>query len=489
MDIIWITSEARPYAMTGGLADVSGALPRAFAERGHRVSVIMPYYKQQMGKYAKKLTKCYDLLGVRWGDHEEWASIWELQISKNLCYYFIEFDRYFDRAGLYDWQGNGYDDNSERYIFFSKAAMQAVLALKLEPDILHTNDWHTALCNVYLKSSLYREQPNFAACRSILTIHNIGYQGVCHKDNMPLTGLSWKFFNYFCLEYYDQLNLLKGGIMTADMVNTVSPTNAVEILSPEFGFTLDPSLQHCAAFGRLRGILNGIDYQEWNPQKDKYLPAKYSAKKLDGKAVCKKALQQEFGLPEDPGVPVVGLVTRLAQQKGIDVFIEAIDELLDVDLQIAMIGSGDVEMERALTAIAEANPEKFGIYIGYNNQMAHLVEAGSDMFLMPSRYEPCGLNQMYSMHYGAVPIVRAVGGLDDTVKNYEPFKESVATGFKFWELTPTSIAGTVKWAVDVYTNNPAAFKQIRKNGMAQDFSWKHTAELYEHFYEDAHRRF
>jgi starch synthase len=488
MNIVWATSEAHPFAKTGGLADVSYALPEALAKQGHQVSVIMPFYPQVMAKLDIKFTSKHQMLGVPFGEKTEWSQILEYKLSENLTFYFIEFHRFYDRPALYSWGDTEYSDNGQRFIFLSRAVMQAVLALDLYPDILHANDWHTALCCVYLKSWLYWDYENFKNCRSILTIHNIGYQGTFHKSNLLWTGLGWEYFNFHCLEFYDKLNLLKSGIMTADMVNTVSPTYAEEILSPPFAFDLHDPLCHCAFRGRLRGILNGIDDQEWDPSTDKLIPANFSADDLSGKDVCKAALQKQFNLPERPNVPLVGLVSRLAYQKGIDVFIESLEDMLyHDDFQFVVLGSGEYWLENRLNELAARYPGKIGIYIGYSDQVSHLVEAGSDFFVMPSRYEPCGLNQMYSMRYGTLPIVRATGGLEDTVCNYSPEHLNDSTGFKFFDLYPFALTCTVRWAAYTYLDRHDDFRRMQQNGMRKDFSWNHTAELYRNLYQDAHR--
>lgn len=489
MNIVWVTSEAAPYAKTGGLADVSASLPTALAENGHQVSVIMPYYPQVITPQLKQQIKPIgEPVGVPFGDGENWIQLHQHEINKNLSFYFIEFNAYYDRPRLYDWNGQEYDDNAQRYIFFCRAAMQTILARRINPDIIHTNDWHAALCNVYLKSHLYKDFPNFKNCRSVISIHNIGYQGVYDKNNMNLTGLGWDYFNYLCLEFHDQINLLKAGISTADMVSTVSPTYAEEILSPEYGFQLEKSLQHTAARGHLRGILNGIDIKEWDPKTDKLIPANYSPDDLSGKEICKAELQKKLGLAIRPDVPLYGLVSRLAYQKGIDVLIPAIEDMLiNDDVQFAVVGSGEYWQECMLSDFAARFPDKFRCFIGYNNQLAHMVEAGCDFFVMPSRYEPCGLNQMYSMRYGTVPIVRATGGLEDTVINFSAKDIDKSTGFKFWDLYPEAISGTMRWAASVYKNDKAGFYKMVHNGMTTDFSWHHTATLYEELYVDAHR--
>ncbi len=484
-NIVWAASEVFPYAKTGGLADVSGALPQSLAERGHKVSVIMPYYPQVMKNFNKDIVIKKKLLGVPFGWGTEWAQILEHKINENLSIYFIEFHQFFDRPTLYDYDGVEFSDNAERFIFFSRAVMQAVLALELKPDILHTNDWHTALCNVYLKSHLYEEFDNFKNCKSILTIHNIGYQGVFNKSNILWTNLGWEYFNYHCLEFYDQINLMKAGVLTADVVNTVSPTYAAEILTAEYAFNLENPLQQRASEGKLRGIVNGIDIEEWNPEKDKELPFNYSISKIAGKAKCKKALQKEFGLPVSPKTPLFGIVSRLAIQKGIDVFLEAVEDMLIYDdIQFAIVGSGDKVLQGWLNALANKYPNKISFFSGYSNKKAHLVEAGCDAFIMPSRYEPCGLNQLYSMRYGTIPIVRATGGLEDTVINYEYSNIKDATGFKFWDLNPDALRGTMRWAASIFRDDRKSFNQIRKNGMSQDFSWEHTAKDYENLYDN-----
>lgn len=484
MNICWICSEAVPYAKTGGLADVSASLPAALAKQGHSVSVIMPYYPQIMGDKCKNTKVVYKMLGVPFGWSEEWATIREDRINDNLSFYFIEYQRFYDRPFLYDYYGVEFGDNSDRFVFFCRAAMQAILALKLHPDVMHTHDWHTSLCNVYLKSHLYSSFANFAKCKSVLTIHNIGYQGIFSKGNLFNTGLGWDYFNYTCLEYHDQLNFLKAGIMTADIVTTVSPSYAREILTPGYAFTMESALQHVFFEGRLFGILNGICIDEWNPATDPLILDHFNIDDLSGKAKSKSALQKELGLNVDPDIPVIGVVSRFAYQKGIDVLAEAMEQMLMYDqAQFAVVGSGDTFLESILSDFAKRFPGKFGVYIGYNNHLAHLIEAGSDMFAMPSRYEPCGLNQMYSMRYGTVPIVRVTGGLADTVINYNPGTLNRSTGFTFRDLYPDALLKTMRWAVSIFRKKPEHFAKLIKNGMKQDFSWEHTAKLYEDVYK------
>ncbi len=489
MKIVWASSEAVPYAKTGGLADVSASLPEALSLRGHQVSVVMPYYPQQTARLNLTFDGQLDLLGVPFGNTTEWASVRFLKINPKLTYYFIEFNRFFDRATLYDWQGHEYSDNAQRFIFFSRAVMETVTALRLDPDILHLNDWHCALCAVYLRSRHYSGHPAFRNCRSVMTIHNIGYQGNFDKGNMFWTGLGWDYFNWQCLEFYDRLNLLKGGIMCADMVSTVSHTYAEEILSPEFGFALDPCLRHRAYQCRLRGIANGIDADDWNPSADRRLPARFTPKSLTGKKKCKSELQKKFRLPEKPDAPLFGVLSRLAYQKGLDVFAASLEDMLyHNDFQFLLIGSGDPGLEGHFRYLAGKYPDKFAAFIGYASDAdSHLLEAGCDFFIMPSRYEPCGLNQMYSMRYGTLPIVRQTGGLADTVLNYSEDTLDRSTGFVFHDLTPDALRNTIRWAADLYRRKPSAIAKMRKNGMTADFSWNHTASEYEKMYHDAHQ--
>lgn len=486
MNILWVTSEAVPFAKTGGLADVSGALPEALAARGHNVTVFMPYYPQQMGKLNIEFHKNYDMFGVPLFGSTQWCGLHVYQKSKNLSFYFLEYNKFYDRPRLYDWVGQEYGDNAERFVLLSRAAMEAAIHFRLDPDIIHANDWHSALCCVYLRSGLYSGLHNFRNAKSVLTIHNIGYQGIFPKDKIYATGLGWEYFNYTCLEFHDRMNFLKGGIMTADMVNTVSPTYAKEILCPEFSFSMDPALNCRNEQGRLRGIINGIDTAEWDPQNDPLLPATFSPDDLSGKQVCKEAIQKHFGLPVRKDVPLFASISRLAWQKGLDVLASAMDTLLrQDDIQFVLFGSGDPALESRYHWLKEHFPEKFAFFAGYApNDLTHTLEAGADFFVMPSRYEPCGLNQMYSMRFGTLPIVRETGGLADTVT---PPGNDMPTGFRFRDLYPEALVNTIRWAADIRKNDPTLFDSMRHNAMTADFSWNRTATEYERLYEDAHR--
>ncbi len=490
MQIVMLTSEARPYAMTGGLADVVSSLSSALSERGDNVTVILPYYKQKMTKFSKDISVKVSPLSFHFDGRIEYAQVLELKKSNNLRFLFIEYDRYFDRPALYDWNGIEYGDNAERFIFFSRAAMQTIISLGISPDIIHAHDWHTALACVYLKSHLYSTIANFAKTSSVITVHNIAYQGCFHKSQLYFTGLGWEYFNHLCLEFYDHINLLKGGIMTADFITTVSPTHAEEILSPAYGFNLDAALRHRASEGKLKGVLNGIDIKEWNPETDHIIAKNYSITNLKGKLNCKYDLQSRTGLPQKPDVPLFGLISRLAYQKGIDVFATAVENMLMYDdVQFVVLASGDPNIENHLHWLASKFPDKFKYTAAYNSELSHIIEAGADLFVMPSRYEPCGLNQMYSMRYGTLPIVRATGGLHDTVINYDTKTLESSTGFKFWDLNPESLRNTMRWAASVYRNEKDNFRKMQINAMKKDFSWNKTAGEYEEIYRNIAGRF
>ncbi|MBP5182149.1 MAG: glycogen synthase [Lentisphaeria bacterium] len=490
--IFWCASECAPFAKTGGLADVSAALPQALARRGHDLTVILPYYNWKMNPLSLRYDSMFPLeVPFRGGTFR--CRVRTLRPEKGLTYCFIEYDRFFDRPGLYDWHGASYGDNGERFIFFSRACMELVSSFGMKADILHLNDWHTALCAAYLKSPLYRENPVFRECRSVLTLHNVGYQGDFPGETFACTGLPPEFFRFDALEYYGRLNLLKGGIDLADEVNTVSPTYAGEILSPAYGCGLEGALRHCAGKGRLRGILNGIDVKKWDPACDKFLPAPYGVSDMSGKEEAKKALAEHFRLSLEAGskkrVPFFGVLSRLASQKGLDVLADALEGLLPrMEARFVLIGAGDPHLEWRYRSLAERHRGKFACHIGMaEDSLAHLLEAGCDFFLMPSRYEPCGLNQMYSMRYGTLPVVRGTGGLADTVKNYDANDPSSSTGFVFYDLTVPALQNTISWADSTYRNAFGDILTMRKNGMSTDFSWDRTAEKYEEMYSHAHQ--
>jgi starch synthase len=498
LNVLFVASEVVPFAKTGGLADVAGALPLALASRGHDVRVVLPLYRAAMryvvgavGAPGKSPTipparRHPAPLGVPLGDGVRWASVWETRLDPlGLASspagpphplpraYLLEHNALFDRGGIYGDSSGDFGDNLLRFAFLSRGALRLCAALEFWPDVIHMHDWQTALVPIYL-NTLERGTPLERAA-SVLTIHNLGYQGWFGKEQLPLTGLGWDQFHRGNLEAFDRVNLLKGGIYNATLISTVSPRYAQEIQTRDGGEGLDGVLRDRG--GDVIGILNGIDDAVWNPEADRYIAASYSADDLSGKRACKAALQREMGLAEDPGVPLIGVVSRLAGQKGIDVIAEALGEILSLGVQVVILGSGERWAEDLFTRMS-AQSDRFRAFIGLNEGLAHRIEAGADLFLMPSRYEPCGLNQLYSQRYGTLPIVRAVGGLDDTV-------DSNVTGFKFEELSAESLAQTVAWAVHTYRNDPAYFRSMQLRAMKKPLGWSHASRQYEALYRMA----
>lgn len=470
LKVLFVVSECVPFAKTGGLADVAGALPIALAARGHDVRVVLPRY-QVTKRYAA--TQRPEALGVPVGHGTAWASIWETKLPKSeAVVYLLEHDALFDRDGIYGDKAGDFGDNLARYTFLSRGALRLCEALDWVPDVVHVHDWQTSLVPVYLDTLEARGPLGRAA--TVLTIHNMAYQGWFKKGELYQTGLGWEVWSPRGLEAHDSINLLKGGLNAATLVTTVSPRYAQEIQMPENGEGLDGVLR---ARGGVIGVLNGIDDTVWNPAKDRFLAANFTAEDLAGKAACKAALQAEMGLPVRADVPLLGLVSRLVSQKGIDLIAAALGEILALGVQIVALGSGEAWIEQ-LFARLSATSTVFRAHLGMNEGLAHRIEAGSDFFLMPSRYEPCGLNQLYSQRYGTLPIVRAVGGLDDTVENE-------ITGFKFDELSADALAQTVAWAVYVMRNHPKAHREMQRRAMTKPMGWGHASRQYEALYRMA----
>jgi starch synthase len=392
-------------------------------------------------------------------------------------FYFVENERLFGaRRGIYGDGGGDYPDNAERFTFLARAALALPAAAGMRPRIVHANDWQTGLLPFLLRHEHARD-PALAGARTVFTIHNLAYQGVFPKEVVPHLGLPWNVFRHEAMEFFDQLSFMKAGLTFADALTTVSPTYAREILTPEGGAGLDALLRHRRA--DLQGILNGIDVEEWDPATDPHLPAHFSARALGGKARCKAALQRELGLPERADVPLVAMVSRLAEQKGVNLVVAALPDLILRDVQVAVLGSGERQYEAAFVTAARDRPDRMAARIGFDEALAHRLEAGADAFLMPSRFEPCGLNQMYSLRYGTVPIVRAVGGLEDTVEDYDGWNRG--TGFKFRDYTPAALLLAVRRALETWRDR-RAWRGIVSRGMAQDFSWNRSAASYEALY-------
>lgn len=480
LKILFAASEVVPFAKSGGLADVAGALPKALSSLGHDIRVVMPrYYVIDREKYNLKMLD--GALGVPMGPlGEQWAAVYEgLLPNSDVKVYFIEHEQFFGRAGLYEENGYGYSDNDVRFIFFSRAVMQLAKKLQFHPDVIHANDWHSAAIPVML-NTIYAFDESFAHTGSMFTIHNLQHQGRFSNYAMNFLEIGWQHFNADELEEYDGINLLKGAVVHTDAITTVSPKYAAEITTSEFGWGLHNLIGRYEY--KLHGILNGVDYNEWSPVTDKFLAANYDIKTLDKKLECKRDLQREFGLPVRDDIALIGLVGRLVEQKGIELIASKIYDILELDVQIVLLGTGESWAEGFFSHIAGAYPEKFACYIGYRNDLAHKIEAGSDMFLMPSIFEPCGLNQIYSLRYGSVPIVRAAGGLDDTIENYH--NDGLhGTGFKFYDATSDALYNTIGWALHTYYNDPKGFRNIQKNGMKKRFDWEVAAKEYERVYE------
>ncbi len=484
MRILLVAAEAVPFAKTGGLADVAGVLPKFLARLGHDVRVVMPLYR---GVDRGALARAGEgPLGVPMGVIGTlWAGALEGRLpDSDVPVYFIDFEQYFGRAHPYnDPDGRGYLDNDNRFVFLSRAALELCHLVDFTPDVVHVNDWHTAAAPVFL-NTVYRNDARLGRAASVLTIHNMQYQGRFFSGLMDVLGIGWEHFNHLELEFDGEVNLLKGGIYHCTRWNAVSPRYALEIQTPQFGHGLESVARDRAA--DLRGILNGTDYDAWNPATDPHLAANYDVGDMAGKAVCKAALQREMGLPERPDVPLIGLVTRLVHQKGVDLIAACLPRILDLDVQVVLLGSGERWAHDHFGGLAAHGPANFAAHIGYSDPLAHRIEAGADLFLMPSRFEPCGLNQLYSMRYGTLPIVHAVGGLDDTVQNHVEGTDH-GTGFKLYDLHPGSIFDTVGWAVHVYYQRPRNFAGMVRRAMAERFTWEDAAREYTAMYEDAAR--
>lgn len=481
MNILFATSEAVPFAKTGGLADVSASLPRALAKLGHNVCVFMPLHRTvfQSGQTLKNLG--FDLsIPIR--KKTMFGTVWEGRIPKSpdVPYYFIQQDQYFDREGIYSWQGTDYDDNCERFVFFCRAVMESVERLQLDIDILHSNDWQTGLIPAYLRL-MYGSRPRFQKIASVHTIHNLAYQGIFWHWDMKLTGIGWEHFTYDEMEFYGKLNLLKTGIMFCDAITTVSPRYAEEIQTDRYGCGMEGVL----AFrkDRLHGILNGVCVGDWNPATDAHLAATYSIDDVfEKKPLCKAALQEEMGLPQRRDLPLIGIVGRLAYQKGIDLVCEAIPTWVEGHhVQFVILGTGDPALESRLCELAARYPQHVAVRPEFSDPVAHRIEAGADLFLMPSRYEPCGLNQMYSQIYGTLPIVRQTGGLADTVTDGQ-------TGFVFENDDVNDLNRTIWRALDCFWHDSGHFQEMIRQAMRLDWSWRRSAEQYVALYEQIRKK-
>lgn len=480
LKILFVTSELSPLISTGGLAEVAGALPRALRARGHDVRVVMPFYRSIPEEYRGEH---YCLCEGTLNGHTEFGAMRRgLVPDSDIPLYFIEHHRYFSRPKPYGEGAYEYDDNAERFCFFCLAVLHAIPQTGWVPDILHCHDWHTAALPIYLKTR-YAHAPVWGKVATLFTIHNLAFQGRYGADKLERTGFDRSLFHPGCLEYEGDLNLLKGAIAFSTKINTVSPRYAQEIQTLEYGEGLDGMLRSRAR--DVSGILNGVDYAVWNPETDPHIAADFSKDNPSGKALCKRALQETFGLPPRD-VPLVGVVSRLFWQKGLSLALDALDEIMAQGIQLAVLGTGDPELEGRFWQAAARYPEQVGLALKFDAGLSHQVLAGSDFLLMPSRYEPCGLAQMYAMAYGTIPIVRRTGGLADSVNDLNPVhrRHMTGTGIMFAPLTPQAIARSVRRAVALY-EDPKLFQQVRATCMRQDFSWDRSCQDYVNLYREA----
>jgi starch synthase len=475
MNIVFAASECVPFAKTGGLADVVGALPQALAQLGHSVSVYLPKYKQTRLSDARVLLPS---VTIPFDDQYRFCSVLDGGKRSGVQFYFIDYPPFFDRDALYGTPAGDYPDNAERFALYCRAVLEASKVLGV-PDIFHCHDWQSALVPILLRTS-YADDPVFRGTHTVFTIHNIGYQGLFPPDTLPLLMLPWDLFAIDKMEFWGKANFLKGALVFSDHLTTVSRKYAQEIQTSKYGRGLEGVLR--ARAGALSGILNGVDYEAWSPDKDKYIVRQYTPELLDGKKECKYDLLRHFGL-EKAGVdlPVVGLVSRFVEDKGFDLIEEIASDLARLPLIISMLGSGEKQYQDFFLKLNREFPEKFAVQVGFDNALAHKIEAGADMFLMPSLTEPCGLNQMYSLRYGTVPVVRATGGLDDTIEPWNPVTGE-GTGFKFAAESGVALLNCIHEALRAFKDQPG-WQKLMLNGMKKDFSWATSAREYVKVYE------
>ncbi|MBY0528199.1 MAG: glycogen synthase GlgA [Gemmataceae bacterium] len=509
MAIVHAASEVVGFSKTGGLADVAGSLPRALARRGHECVILTPLYRSaRNGKVP--LTDTHLTFSVPIGARLVSGRLWKATLpDSSVPVYLIEQAEFFERddpgqgRGIYQFtlpggQKRDYPDNCERYVFFCRAILESLRLLDLWPELVHNHDWQAGLVSVYLREEYGRHanavlRDKYQKVRTVFTLHNVAYQGLFRQSDLAVTGLDWRLFNYRQLEYYGQLSFLKAGIVFSDWLTTVSPSYAEEIQTPYYGAGLQGVLAERRR--RLTGIINGVDYRIWDPAHDPHLAAGYTADSVTvGKPKCKAALQQRYGLPVETKAPLLGLIARLVEQKGIDLVLNSADLLLgrkpaanEVSPQLVVLGEGDPVYHRMLQDLRDRYPDRVGLTLAFDEKLAHLIEAGADVYLMPSQFEPSGLNQLYSLKYGTVPVVRTTGGLADTISDFSPqaLEDGKATGFRFTPYTPAAFLGAVQRALEVYRHQPEQWLRLLRNGMRQDWSWDRSAAEYEKVYAHA----
>ncbi len=481
MHIAFAASECVPFVKTGGLADVIGALPAELVRQGHTVTVYLPLFRAVGGQLGKRKTLAGSIT-IPFAGYNRFAAVVDGGTRDGVRFIFIDCPELFDREGLYGTAAGDYPDNWERFALFCRAVLEASKQLGV-PDIFHAHDWQTAMLPVYLRT-LYAQDPALEQARVVFTIHNAGYQGWFPPQTVERLLLPWEVYHMDRMEQYDTFNLLKGGLVYSDALTTVSRKYAEEVQTPEFGYALEGVFQARAA--DLHGILNGVDYNHWDPAHDRFIAAHYGPDNLAGKAECRRDLLHAFGASDLPAtVPVLGVVSRFATQKGFDLLAEIAERLAERELFLVALGTGEPYYENLLRSLAERHPHRFAVRVQYDNTLAHKIEAGSDMFLMPSRYEPCGLNQIYSLRYGTVPVVRATGGLDDTVE--ETPNPAEGTGFKFHGYAAGDFLAAIDRALLCF-RDPTAWQALMRNGMRRDYSWAKSAAEYGALYESVARR-
>lgn len=472
MKVAFLASEIVPFAKTGGLADVAGSLPKFLKELGADIKVIMPFYREVRKKNLPLRKVLEDRLSGPQGSANVYSVLEDTQ--GDFPVYFIENDAFYDRDHLYGTGQGDYPDNGERFAFFSRASLEFLKQTGFSPDIIHGHDWQSALTLAYLRF-VYGEDLFFKSTRSLFTIHNLAYQGLFEKDVLAKIGLPEDLFTMDALEFFGKANFMKAGILYASAVNTVSRRYAEEIQMPEFGCGLDGLLR--TRRDSLFGILNGVDYSSWNPASDEFIPGRFSPEDLSGKRKCKAELMRAFGLPAAKAKPpVVGMVSRLAGQKGFDLLCDSLESIFNLGVRLVILGTGEEKFQNILKDAQRKFPESLGLKIAFDETLSHLIYAGSDIFLIPSRYEPCGLTQMYSLKYGTIPVVRATGGLDDTIQEFDPARKN-GNGFKFADYSTESLLAALKKAAEFY-HRKDDWNILVQNAMAADFSWERSAREY-----------
>ncbi|GJM15583.1 MAG: glycogen synthase 2 [Thermodesulfobacteriota bacterium] len=484
MNVLFVASEMEPFAKTGGLADVIGVLPKRLSDLGLDVRVVMPLYKEaernlrRLGFKVQTIRNKEVMVPIDWISYK--GKIKETKID-GITIYFLINEEFYDRDFIYGSPSGDFSDNDVRFGFLSLGALEIAKAMDFQPDIIHCNDWQTALVPISLKwKKHYNDEPFFKNTKVVYTIHNIAYQGLYQKELINKFGLPSYIFNMDGLEFYGKANLMKGGIISSDLVTTVSPRYAEEIKTPDYGYWLDGVLRSISNQGKLAGIMNGLDYDVWDPEKDNAICMKYSAENLDGKIMNKMKLRKHLGFKSKENKPLIGIVSRLADQKGIDLIVNFLDQILKLDVELVVLGTGDKNYENILTEDMNQYGDSFSAIIGYNDKKARAIYAGCDMFLMPSRFEPCGLGQLMALKYGTIPIVRGTGGLLDSIIDYNRNPER-GNGFVFHEFNGEEMLKAIENAISVY-NNPIDWTQLVRKAMAENFSWRKASEIYHNHY-------